>query len=207
MTDHRGIPFDWSDDPMARMVNQTAFEILSRDPVRTPFQWDNTASAGFSNTTGRTWLPVHPNFGTVNLRAQMAADRSTFKLYKRLIELRNSYRALEIGAYNFKVAGDYMFGFIRTAKGHPTVAVIINLSATPTAIILNNFLDDEYSDGVSGRVLATTTGSTVVMGSTIGGDSSITVGRFEALVFEINGAPKIVASLIVVLCSLVRFAL
>lgn len=52
---------------------------VSRDPARTPFQWDDSTNAGFS-TAKTTWLPVASNYKTVNLKAQKAAPKSHFKV-------------------------------------------------------------------------------------------------------------------------------
>ena len=82
MTDNCDITWEETEDPAALQSNETVYLEHSRDPVRTPFQWDNTTSAGFSNTTGKTWLPMNANFLTVNLAAQKAANYSTFQLYK-----------------------------------------------------------------------------------------------------------------------------
>lgn len=51
----------------------------SRDPARTPYQWDDTKNAGFS-TANKTWLPVASNYQTVNLKAQEAATKSHYKV-------------------------------------------------------------------------------------------------------------------------------
>ena len=37
----------------------------ARDNARTPIQWDDSKHAGF--TTGEPWLPVNPNFKTINV--------------------------------------------------------------------------------------------------------------------------------------------
>lgn len=36
------------------------YHLKSRDPTRTPLQWDN--SAGFSAAGTKTWLPAHGNY-------------------------------------------------------------------------------------------------------------------------------------------------
>ncbi len=44
-----------------------AQKIMARDNSRTPFQWDDSANAGF--TTGTPWLKVNPNYKTINAAA------------------------------------------------------------------------------------------------------------------------------------------
>jgi alpha-glucosidase len=79
----------WEDtvDPAACRTNETEYEKTTRDPARTPFQWDSTTSAGFS-TNQKPWLPVSPLYQTVNVAAQLAASTSHLKTYKQLMQLR-----------------------------------------------------------------------------------------------------------------------
>ncbi|KAI8429209.1 hypothetical protein MSG28_007739 [Choristoneura fumiferana] len=50
----------------------------SRDPNRTPYHWDASKNAGFSDTDGKTWLPIASNYKTVNLANEMANSRSHY---------------------------------------------------------------------------------------------------------------------------------
>lgn len=203
MTDHRGITLEEADDPVARYVNATMWPQFTRDPARTPFQWNSSANAGFSNSVTGTWLPVHPNFRTVNLQAQKDAARSTYKLYQKLIELRKEYKSLEIGTTSVRVYNDTL-GVLRTARGHPTVGVIIYYGPGDTHIQMRDIFGDEY-DGGSGRVLASTTRSTFREGQGIGDNEDLYLIRYDAIVLEINSAGKLAASLLVLVVALFKF--
>ena len=58
----------------------------SRDNARTPYQWDNTANAGF--TTGKPWMKVNPNYPDINLAADLEHPDSIFRFYQKLLRLR-----------------------------------------------------------------------------------------------------------------------
>ena len=60
-----------------------------RDNARTPMQWDDSPSAGF--TTGSPWLPVNPNYTRINAAEQLAREDSVFHFYKKLIALRKTW--------------------------------------------------------------------------------------------------------------------
>lgn len=81
----------WTDtvDPAACNTNATVYESFSRDPERTPFQWDDTTSAGFSSNA-HTWLPVASNYRTVNVRTELAGANSHLQCYRKLMALRSS---------------------------------------------------------------------------------------------------------------------
>jgi alpha-glucosidase len=87
------------------------YHLYSRDPVRTPMQWDASPNAGFSNAA-QTWLPVHPDFRVVNVQAQMTAEASTFKLYQELIKMRKGH-TFSHGDYKSAVAATSVFSYLR----------------------------------------------------------------------------------------------
>src|SRR2546423_4978905 len=68
-----------------------------RDGERTPMQWDTSnAQAGFS-TNPRTWLPVPPDYRTLNVQTESADPDSLLNWHRRLIALRRSHSALRHG--------------------------------------------------------------------------------------------------------------
>ncbi len=88
------IPEDQIQDPQG--LNMPGLN-LSRDPERTPMQWSDKENAGF--TTAEPWLPLSDNYKQVNVEAQKKERESMLQLYKKLIELRRSEKALSIGDY------------------------------------------------------------------------------------------------------------
>ena len=62
---HFGTAMVAGEDPAAVLA---AMRRMSRDNARTPVQWDDTEHAGF--TIGTPWLPVNPDHGEWNARAQ-----------------------------------------------------------------------------------------------------------------------------------------
>jgi len=70
----------------------------ARDNARTPIQWDDSKHAGF--TTGEPWLPVNPNFKTINVKESMSDPDSIFKYMQKLIQIRKENEVAVYG--NFK---------------------------------------------------------------------------------------------------------
>ena len=51
----------------------------SRDPERTPMQWDTSQNSGFTNGTD-PWLPVNPNYmNGINVMDQSQANFQIFQ--------------------------------------------------------------------------------------------------------------------------------
>ncbi|AIU88810.1 MULTISPECIES: glycoside hydrolase family 13 protein [Pectobacterium] len=69
----------------------------SRDNSRTPFQWSNTAQAGF--TTGTPWFRINPNYKNINAEEQTQNPDSIFHFYRQLIALRHATPAFTYGTY------------------------------------------------------------------------------------------------------------
>jgi alpha-glucosidase len=72
----------------------------SRDPTRTPMPWNAGPNAGFAPPQAqRLWLPIHRDYETLNVEAQLADGRSSLNLVRRLIGLRGESAALSAGDY------------------------------------------------------------------------------------------------------------
>lgn len=108
---------------------------MSRDPARTPMQWDSSLNAGF--TSGKPWLPLSANYPVLNVQNQMKNDRSMLNLYKELIRLRHKKPALRYGNYQPIEAGDKVLGFTRQYKGDK-VAVFLNFSSDEVSVALDD---------------------------------------------------------------------
>lgn len=100
------LDISWTDsrDPAACNSNANIYEKFTRDPARTPFQWDSNANAGFS-TNSTTWLPINPNYVTVNVESESAQTKSHLNVYKQLVELRNT-KTLQYGDLLYGSIGD-----------------------------------------------------------------------------------------------------
>ncbi|XP_055309443.1 maltase A3-like, partial [Sitodiplosis mosellana] len=81
----------WNDtiDPQACRTSEQEFHLLSRDPARTPMQWDSSANAGFS-IANKTWLPVADNYTLNNVELQESQTVSHLKVFQSLAKLRSN---------------------------------------------------------------------------------------------------------------------
>src|SRR5205814_450635 len=82
-----------------------------RDPQRTPMQWDGSPHAGFSKV--EPWLPVSPNYRSVNVETLDRKPRSILELYRRLFALRRRRQALTIGTKRLVEAPDNVIAYER----------------------------------------------------------------------------------------------
>ena len=120
---------------------------IGRDGERTPMQWNPSQNAGFSSATS-TWLPVAPNYSTVNVASESANPGSLLNYYRTLIRLRKQNPALRDG--DFRLIDDKnpdVLSFVRSTNG-TTVLVSMNVSGSPRTLTF-----DAASIGVPGRSL------------------------------------------------------
>jgi alpha-glucosidase len=120
------IPPEKQQDPWGRRVPG-----LGRDGCRTPLQWDSSLHAGFSPPqTPNTWLPLAPDYQTVNVERQLADPASLLNLYRRLLALRKASPTLQAGDYRpLDAVPQNCFAYMRSLDGHPDVLIALNFSA------------------------------------------------------------------------------
>lgn len=105
--------FSWNDtiDPMACISDPSIYEKFSRDPERTPFQWNDELNAGFS-TAKKTWLPVASNYKQINVKKQESDEKSHLKVYKSLKNLRKE-KTMRYGDVEYIALGKEVVAIIR----------------------------------------------------------------------------------------------
>lgn len=102
---------------------------LSRDPARTPMQWDDSEKAGF--TIGTPWLPLDRLYQRVNVACQKQDKESLLSFYKDLIDLRQHEPTLLAGAFVPLYADDQVISYRRELPQHTQFLIILNLSHRP----------------------------------------------------------------------------
>ncbi len=122
-----------------------------RDGERTPMQWDTSKNAGFS-TADKTWLPVAPNYKTVNVQVEEPAPDSLLNWYKKLIKLRATNPALRDGAYvTLDPTNPNVLSYLRKGPaGSPSIVVSLNFTAQPQTVSL-----DLAGTGITGSTIKT----------------------------------------------------
>ncbi|CAH2229153.1 maltase A1-like [Pararge aegeria] len=130
----------WNDtqDPQACNTDDPInYYLHSRDPNRTPYQWDSTAHAGFSNTTGSTWLPVADNYLTLNLAAQIANPKSHYHFYKDVVTNRKS-PAIQEGDLDTRALSESILVVTRLLPGEAGMLGVVNLASEAQTIDLTS---------------------------------------------------------------------
>jgi alpha-glucosidase len=125
-----------------------------RDGCRTPMQWASGPRAGFTDADAEPWLPLGPSAATRNVAAELDRPRSILQLYRRLLDLRRSEPALQVGTYrarNDAPPGVYLY---ERSHAKRTAVVAINFSDRPCTIdlgdaelMLSTELDREPTSG------------------------------------------------------------
>jgi len=130
------IPVDKMVDPQGIGNNNPE---LSRDPERTPMQWDTSPNAGFSIPDAEPWLPIHPNYQEgITVADQESDPQSTLAFYRQLLSLRREHTALHTGDFAFiEISNDQIMAFTRQAEGE-TFATVINFGDTQQTVDLSD---------------------------------------------------------------------
>ncbi|XP_048738761.2 maltase 1-like isoform X2 [Ostrea edulis] len=103
----------------------------TRDPERSPMQWNSSLNAGFSS--GTPWLHVNPNYPLLNVEKQKSTNTSTLSIYKRLAELRQ-HPSFTNKKIIFSFVNDNIISYVRAEVDQPKFLVVMNFgSRTSTA--------------------------------------------------------------------------
>ncbi|XP_054270575.1 probable maltase [Macrosteles quadrilineatus] len=118
----------WSQnvDPSGQSLGPDNYLKASRDPERTPMQWDSSPSAGFSSNK-TTWLPVNPDYWWLNVEKQKAADSSHLKVFQTLSKVRQDEVLLN-GTTKVLAPDDDTLIILRTLNSS-YFALLINLGS------------------------------------------------------------------------------
>lgn len=191
----------WNDtvDPAACQTSKEVYQKYTRDPARTPFQWDNSMNAGFTNHS-KPWLPVSPAYQTVNVKAEEEASWSHLKLYKALMELRDS-SDFHNCHYQTAVLGNNSFAILRTglnaAQSEVWITVVNLANATSTVDVAKLFTEYKTRTQDKLKVVVRSALSKRSDGDTVSANS-IVLQPYEGLVLR-NTAMVIVGKLYILL--------
>ena len=130
------VNISWEDtlDPSACNSNREVYNEKSRDPVRTPFPWDDTKNAGFS-TADKTWLPVGDNYHTVNVKAQEEATNSHLKIFRKLTKIRKE-PMFRSGSYQGVLSKNKSMYIYRRQNMTNIAIIILNFAKTEQTVDL-----------------------------------------------------------------------
>jgi len=120
------IPKDEIQDPQGLNMPD---KNLSRDPERTPMQWDNSELSGF--TTGTPWLRLDKTWMRDNVQIQRQDKYSMLNLYQQLIRLRQQEPSLMTGDYKPVFSDHQMLAYIRHKEGSSPFLIVLNLTHRP----------------------------------------------------------------------------
>ncbi|SKA13945.1 alpha-amylase family glycosyl hydrolase [Consotaella salsifontis] len=124
------IPPEAAQDPWEKNEPGRGF---SRDPERTPMQWDETENAGF--TTGRPWLPLSDDHTAQNVDRMREDETSILWLYRRLVALRREKASFSIGDFRLLTQSGDVLVFQRLYRDERFI-VALNMSSRAATVAI-----------------------------------------------------------------------
>ncbi|MDP6224937.1 MAG: alpha-amylase family glycosyl hydrolase [Anaerolineales bacterium] len=141
---------------------------LSRDPQRSPMQWDARPGAGFSGPAvhgdlPEPWLLFHPEYQRLNVATQRDEPGSMLDLYRCLLRLRRETPALTHGEYRaLDDAPPAVYGYLREYGGDRLLVLlnfegeskqVTSVSFDYGEVLLSTTLDRDGAEGLDPLVL------------------------------------------------------
>ena len=146
-------------DPAALRQPRALWPVVGRDPERTPMQWDATRAAGFlppgAPSAATPWLPLSPDYTTVNAAAQSDNATSTLTLFRLAASLRRAEPALR-GAPLVPLdwAGSDAVPAGVVAFARPLRCACGNVTRRATLSSHNDQPEQDYEDGARRSMLS-----------------------------------------------------
>ncbi|XP_071037398.1 alpha-glucosidase isoform X3 [Parasteatoda tepidariorum] len=101
----------------------------SRDPMRTPMQWNCEKNAGFS-TSDTPWLPVNTSCIFKNVEVERKDPFSFLNNFKKLITIREE-PAILFSSLVYPVVNEKLFSVLRSVVGAKCFLLLLNMSSEP----------------------------------------------------------------------------
>lgn len=160
-----------SPEEMLRYVN-----CAGRDNSRTPMQWNAEEQAGF--TKGTPWLPVNPNYVSLNAEEQMKREDSVFTFYQRLLTFRKATPAVLQGSYRMIGKEDAQILAYWRSMGEDTYLILCNFSREEQDTGRLKLMQQKEAEAVSGWQ--------VVLGNYASGQRIGILRPYEGIVWKVK---------------------
>ena len=155
-----------------------------RDLARTPMQWDGSSYSGFAEVA--PWLPVDKDYVVNNVKIQEFEGTSLLNYYKKLIWLRKSNAALQIGTIRFYE--EYLPDLLvyKRELESQIILVILSFSEKPISFETNNKLLSILIENKATLILS----SSRRTDNKLDFENGISVNPYEALVISFKTLNK-----------------
>jgi len=185
-------------DPQGINKGEKDYLKVSRDPCRTPFQWDDSTSAGFSSNR-KTWLPVNPNYYYLNVEAQKKAVKSHYSIFKTMTRARKNYDTLLKGKLETAVVGEQVLRVTRSVEEGRFFILLINFGSTEITLSADTIGEGRL------EVVESSLNSELSSGQSMEGASTFVLVPHAAVAFRSGSAATTASVLLVAICLLLRW--
>ena len=107
----------------------------SRDNARRPMCWDGSAYGGFSNC--EPWITAHSACQQINLEKDLNSQKSVWRFYQKLLQLRDQYTALTVGNFEKLPSPQGCAVYLRR-EGDSQILVVCNFEQAQTIAVPDN---------------------------------------------------------------------
>ncbi len=100
----------------------SAINFGSRDNGRHPMAWNDSENGGFGK--GKPWITLYSDYKNINAEKDINSEKSIYKFYKDLFELRKTHEAFRRGSYEDLTDGrNGLYIYSRTLDNEKYVVV------------------------------------------------------------------------------------